>query len=219
MPTAHTRVIAANEYRRERWRNGFGWTREIARIAIDAPHVELDAEDDAWDLRLSIAEIEQDAPFSLFPGIDRELVLLSGAGIVLDFDDAASIPVEPPHGRHAFAGERAVTARLIDGRTHDFNLMSRRAACEATLWHRPLVGPMVIFGDPCSVWCLHVMAGHARFGGQRMPVLEAGDSAILSAGGDRLRQALEGSGEVLLVRASPRSGGPDRDVAADALRI
>ena len=118
MPTAHTRVIAANEYRRERWRNGFGWTREIARIAIDAPHVELDAEDDAWDLRLSIAEIEQDAPFSLFPGVDRELVLLSGAGIVLDFDDAASIPVEPPHGRHAFAGERAVTARLIDGRTH-----------------------------------------------------------------------------------------------------
>ena len=67
---ASTRVIPANEYRRMRWRNGAGWTREI--------HAEPSAED--WTWRLSIAEIEQDAPFSCFPGVDRELVLLSGNG-------------------------------------------------------------------------------------------------------------------------------------------
>ena len=43
-------VIAANEYRRVRWKNGLGWTREILR--------QPDHED--WDWRLSIAEIEQD---------------------------------------------------------------------------------------------------------------------------------------------------------------
>ncbi|QWN00295.1 HutD-family protein [Xanthomonas sp. MLO165] len=75
-----SRVIPATEYRRERWRNQLGWTREILRLG-DA---------DAWSLRLSIAEIEQDAAFSAFPGIDRELVLLQGNGMRLQFGDAAS---------------------------------------------------------------------------------------------------------------------------------
>lgn len=70
-----SRVIPANEYRRERWGNQLGWTREILRLG-DA---------DGWALRLSIAEIEQDATFSAFPGIDRELVLLRGNGIRLTF--------------------------------------------------------------------------------------------------------------------------------------
>lgn len=75
-----SRVIPATEYRRERWRNQLGWTREILRLG----------EADAWSLRLSIAEIEQDAAFSAFPGIDRELVLLHGNGMRLQFGDAAS---------------------------------------------------------------------------------------------------------------------------------
>ncbi|PPT76937.1 HutD-family protein [Xanthomonas arboricola pv. populi] len=75
-----SRVIPATDYRRERWRNQLGWTREILRLG----------EADAWSLRLSIAEIEQDAAFSAFPGIDRELVLLHGNGMRLQFGDAAS---------------------------------------------------------------------------------------------------------------------------------
>lgn len=70
-----SRVIPANEYRRERWRNQLGWTREILRLGDTAQ----------WALRLSIAEIEQDAAFSAFPGIDRELVLLRGSGMRLTF--------------------------------------------------------------------------------------------------------------------------------------
>ncbi|MBO9737801.1 HutD family protein [Xanthomonas axonopodis pv. begoniae] len=70
-----SRVIPANEYRRERWRNQLGWTREILRLGDTAQ----------WALRLSIAEIEQDAAFSAFPGIDRELVLLRGNGMRLMF--------------------------------------------------------------------------------------------------------------------------------------
>lgn len=76
-----SRVIPATDYRRERWRNQLGWTREILRLG-DA---------DAWSLRLSIAEIEQDAAFSAFPGIDRELVLLHGNGMRLRFGDGASV--------------------------------------------------------------------------------------------------------------------------------
>src|SRR5690606_10863682 len=69
MPSA--RILPAAAYRRGRWRNGAGWTRQIhAEPSADATH--------EWDWRLSIAEIESDAPFSSFPGVDRELVLLEG---------------------------------------------------------------------------------------------------------------------------------------------
>ena len=84
------------------------------------------------------------------------------------------------------ACEHAVIGRLTDGRTLDFNLMWRRAVCEATLWHRPLVGPMVTFAKPDSVWCVHLMAGHARSGDAPVAAMHAGDTAILVAGGARL---------------------------------
>ena len=191
---ASTRVIPANEYRRMRWRNGAGWTREI--------HAEPSAED--WTWRLSIAEIEQDAPFSCFPGVDRELVLLSGNGLRLCFDDGQAQVLHPPHQRLRFAGERVVHGELVDGRTEDFNLMWRRDAVRAELWHRPLVGAMAVFVDPGSTWVLHLLAGHARIeGGVSLPALAAGDTALLQGGATRERHLVDGGGEALLVRIDP----------------
>jgi len=187
-------VLPAQTYRRERWKNGAGWTREIARWP----------ETGDWDWRLSIAEIEQDAPFSSFDGIERELVLLSGHGVRLRFDDGRCVQLEPPHGRLRFAGEDVVQGELVDGPTQDFNLMWRRAAIDAQLWHRPLVGPMVIFAEPGSIWFLHLLAGQARFADQsRLPDLAAGDTALFVAGQERLRHVIDGAGEALLIRLQP----------------
>lgn len=204
MPDRLTWSIPANEYRRERWRNQFGWTREIVRMSrqneagLDRP---IPGED--WDWRLSIAEIERDAPFSAFPGIDRELVLLSGNGLRLRFDDGEVHELLPPHDKLRFAGERAVQGELLDGLTHDFNLMWRRDRVRAELWHRPLVGPMVIFAEPGQTWVVHLLSGQARFADDSgLPPLQAGDTAILAAGSARLRNVLEGGGEVLLVRVA-----------------
>lgn len=188
-----SRVIAANEYRRERWKNGAGWTREIVRVP--------DSED--WDWRLSIAEIEQDSPFSLFPGIDRELVLLHGNGLRLSFDDGEVCALQPPHDRLRFAGERKLTGELLDGPTHDFNLMWRRDRINVELLHRPLVGLMLFFTEPGTVWAIHLLAGQARFDETSgLPALWAGDTALLmDAKGDR-RYALEGGGELLAIKLS-----------------
>jgi environmental stress-induced protein Ves len=126
-----SQVISSLDYRRERWRNGLGWTREILR---------LPAQGDDWALRLSVAEIEQDAAFSAFPGVERELVLLQGNGVRLRFEDGRVAEVLPPHGRVRFAGEEALHGELVDGTTHDFNLMWKRELLQAELLHRPLVG-------------------------------------------------------------------------------
>ena len=189
-----SQVLPAHTYRRERWRNGAGWTREIARWP----------EAGDWNWRLSIAEIEQDAPFSRFDGIERELVLLSGHGVRLRFDDGRCVALEPPHGRLRFAGEDAVQGELLDGPTQDFNLMWQRGTVDAQLWHRPLVGPMVIFADPGTTWVLHLIAGQARFADlSGLPDLAAGDTALLVAGEERLRHVVDGAGEALLIRLQP----------------
>jgi environmental stress-induced protein Ves len=193
-----SRVIPANEYRRERWRNGFGWTREI--------HAERPEPSGDWSWRLSIAEIERDAPFSAFPGVDRELVLLHGNGLRLRFDDGQAHLLEPPHGRLRFAGERALTGELVDGPTHDFNLMWRRGAIAAELLHRPLVGPMVFFAEPGTTWALHLLAGEARFdAGSGLPPLRAGDTALLAAP-RRTRHLLDGGGGLLVIRLALSTG-------------
>ena len=196
-PTSdRTRVLPAHLYRRERWKNQRGWTREIARSPAQ----------DEWNWRLSIAEIEEDAPFSRFDGIDRELVLLSGNGLRLRFDDETVEELLPPHDRVRFAGERSVQGELVDGPTQDFNLMWRRDALGAQLWHRPLVGPMVMFVEPGSVWAVHLLAGQARFAdASGLPALAMADTALLVApGAARERFVLDGGGEVLLVRLQQR---------------
>jgi environmental stress-induced protein Ves len=190
-----TRVVASNQYRRERWKNQLGWTREIARSP----------EQGDWDWRLSIAEIEHDAPFSRFDGIERELVLLSGNGLRLRFDDGTAQTLLPPHARARFAGERSVTGELIDGPTQDFNLMWRRDRIDAQLWHRPLVGPMVVFVEPGSVWAVHLLAGQARFAdASGLPDLAMADTALLAGQASRQRHVIDGGGEVLVIRLSAR---------------
>lgn len=192
-----SQVIPANEYRRERWKNGLGWTREIIRVP----------ESDAWQWRLSIAEIERDAAFSAFPGVDRELVLVRGNGLRLRFGDGRCVALEPPHGRLRFRGEDDVHGELVDGLTHDFNLMWRRDAVRAELFHRPLVGPMLFFAEPGVTWAIHLLAGQAAFDvADGLPTLWTGDTALLVSNEGRRRYALQGGGELLAIRIEDPSG-------------
>ncbi len=190
--TAPCRVIPAALYHRERWRNGLGWTREILRLP----------ESGDWQLRLSIAEIEQDAAFSAFPGVERELVLLQGEGLRLRFADGRCETLLPPYQRLRFAGEEEISGELVDGVTQDFNLMWRRDALQAELLHRPLVGSMLFFTEPQAAWTIHLLAGQAEFEGGVLPPMSAGDTAWLGAGA-RQRFALNGGGELLAIRVTP----------------
>jgi environmental stress-induced protein Ves len=197
------RLLRAQDYRRERWRNGAGWTREV--------HAQPSADGDGWDWRLSIAEIDADAPFSACPGVDRELVLLEGNGLRLRFDDGGLVELHPPHERARFAGERALRGELVDGPTRDFNLMWKRDAVDAQLWHRPLVGSMLLFAEPRSIWALHVLAGQARLQDGASIDAAQGDTLLLPGGPDgRRRYPLDGGGELLVIRVLP-IGTPDAD--------
>lgn len=189
-----SRVVPANEYARVRWRNGAGWTREIG--AWPAPG--------DWRWRLSIAEIEQAAPYSAYPGVMRQQWLLQGEGLALAYPDGERAWLAPPYGSARFQGDRAPEAEP-EGRVAVFNLMWRPEAVEVEARHRPLVGAMVCFPAPGETWALHLLAGRAAFAADAgLPPLEAGDTALLSSP-VRRRFLLEGQGELLAISVRDRA--------------
>ena len=99
------------------WRNGGGLTREL---------LAWPAHDD-WSLRISVADIRADGPFSAFPGVDRWFAVLQGNGVVLGLPEGRR-SVEIKDEPLAFRGEAAPHCELQDGATRDLNLMLRREA-------------------------------------------------------------------------------------------
>jgi uncharacterized protein len=113
------RLLRAGDQRRMAWRNGGGETVEVAVHPSDAGT-------DDFEWRVSAATVAADGPFSSFPGVDRTLCVLSGAGIELEIDghgrhrlDAASAPL-------FFPADVPTAARLIGGPVSDLNVMTRR---------------------------------------------------------------------------------------------
>jgi len=111
------------------WKNGGGSTTEITVFPPGATF-----EDFEW--RISLATITQSGPFSVFPGIDRTLTLVDGAGVVLDVGNERRVALSEREPVVAFPGETAVTATVDGGVTTDFNVMTRRTACNHQLERR-----------------------------------------------------------------------------------
>jgi len=127
--TPHTTLLRGVDLVASPWKNGGGVTREVAAWPEGAGL-------DTFVWRVSVADVAQPGPFSRFAGIDRTLVLLSGAGMLLDDAQGYTHALKQPLDNARFKGEAAIEARLVDGPTRDFNLMLRRgaAAGEVEVW-------------------------------------------------------------------------------------
>ena len=103
------------------WRNGGGSTRELLAWAA------AEAKADAWQLRISVAQIAQPGPFSAFPGIERWFAVLRGEGVTLRFGNRRAL-LTPGSEPLRFEGASAPGCELLDGATEDLNLMVRHDA-------------------------------------------------------------------------------------------
>jgi len=162
-PLGHFSIIREHDCPIVPWKNGMGMTREIAVQPSESA-----VDDFLW--RVSVAEVNSAAPFSSFPGIDRHIVLLDGAGFTMTLDDDRMHPLDTPFVPFAFAGESTVAVTLIDGSTRDFNLMVRRtnASGDVDVLHEPGVHWL----DATTV-LLYVARGAVE---TRAGTLQAGDS-------------------------------------------
>lgn len=114
--TAH-RVIRVDDIPPQPWRNGGGWTRELLAWPTAAD----------WRIRVSVADVEADGPFSSFPGVQRLFAVLEGEGVELTIE-GKSVRVTRDSAALRFAGDAETSCRLLDGPTRDLNLMLRAKA-------------------------------------------------------------------------------------------
>ncbi|MFJ1613042.1 HutD family protein [Streptomyces sp. NPDC088251] len=117
------RVLRAADRTATPWKNGGGVTREIAAFPEGAPL-------DAFDWRVSLADVSRDGPFSSFPGVDRTLTVVEGAGMDLVVGGEHHI-VDEPHWPHDFPGDLETYGRLLGGPVANVNVMYRRERTSA----------------------------------------------------------------------------------------
>lgn len=152
-------IVALDSVPAQPWKNGGGTTRELLAWPTPAD----------WLLRLSVARIDRDGPFSAYPGISRWFAVLSGPGVELTWQDRAAhvgTGTAPLH----FDGGDAPGCRLLGGPTEDLNLMLRNDRVRGGLapakageaWHAAAGWRGVYSTEACTLQCHDSTALPAR---------------------------------------------------------
>ena len=127
MPASTT--VRTAEVASQPWRNGGGVTRPLL----------VRPRGDQWQVRVSVADVSVNGPFSRFPGVQRWFAVLDGAGVVLTIGSTEH-RLDAGSDAFSFRGDVAVRCRLVDGPTRDLNLMlngvpgSMRRVVSAESW-------------------------------------------------------------------------------------
>ncbi len=162
-------LLPAAARRWVRWKNGGGLTSEVATGPDGAGGEDFD-----W--RVSIARIERDGPFSMFPGVDRTLIMLAGGPLILSVA-GREIMLRPGDDRFEFDGAEPVEARIESAATV-LNVMTRRGSAAQPETLILAFRPMMI-GDTC----LSALDA-ARFASdETVPLTRPGDAIRLSPNG------------------------------------
>jgi environmental stress-induced protein Ves len=161
-------IIRAADLKAVPWKNGGGATREIAASPKGAAF-------DAFDWRVSVADVSEAGAFSVFEGIDRVLTLIEGAEMVL-VDETGPRHVLARWDSLPFAGETRIAAELPHGPTRDFNLMLRRDRVAGNVTVRREAERLNVARGSVVMVCA---AGEFAVNGER---LSHGDALVLDAG-------------------------------------
>lgn len=178
------------------WRNGGGTTRELFTWPANDRNNPSSAA--AWQLRISVADISADGPFSAFPGVDRWFAVAKGEGVDLQFGTKVhrvNLRSEPL----AFDGAEAPGCQLVRGATRDLNLMCQRDAGVARMVTARIAQS---FTSSAPVQALFTTAALIVQSGGQAPLAVPAWCLMLHTGGDR-RQWQVLSRQVAGPQASP----------------
>jgi len=204
------RVVKFRTYRNMPWRNGKGFTLEIAREPAAGA-------DFAW--RLSLADIDRDGEFSAYPGYRRALVLIAGNALKLTFQGHGSCFLHCARRAARFEGEWKTRCAVPQGRCTDLSLIVRRGS---GLSPRSIVrAPRMLHAEPSAHLALSAQLHAALFllegsvavtesSRARPHTLRARDTLLLPAGSARLlrlRSRTKSGAKLILLRWRPGRAG------------
>jgi len=111
------KIIPPEQFRKIPWKNGKGETTELA--------ISNGGTLENFDWRLSMARVVEDGEFSDFTGYLRNLVLISGNGIELRYDNSNNDRLEKLLAFATFDGGCKTIGILKSGSITDFNLICK----------------------------------------------------------------------------------------------
>jgi environmental stress-induced protein Ves len=142
------RKLSHADYLEMPWKNGGGVTTQLAIYPVDAGL-------DSFSWRISMARVTQSGPFSLFPGIDRSLAVVEGAGLKLSMPGRSVLQIDESSASCAFPGDWNIDSTLVDGAVIDFNVLTRRDAWTHKLERLRLDGKVALEGaDDVFIYCV-----------------------------------------------------------------
>ena len=190
------RIIRNQDLVRVPWKNGGGTTAEVASFPEKSTR-------DSFGWRFSVADVASDGPFSIFPEIDRTLVVVEGAGIEIDVA-GQSRRLDAVSPLLSFPGDAPTQARLLSGPIRDLNVMTRRGR----FGHRTAfvqAGDISPSGDSRAAFLFALDAALGLSVGSAKYVLQPLDALVLDPNDDKV--VLSGPGRAILVEITePETG-------------
>ncbi|MFJ8000722.1 HutD family protein [Streptomyces sp. NPDC096310] len=192
------RVLRAGSRAAVPWRNGGGVTREIASWPENAGTA-------GFDWRISLAEVAGDGPFSVFPGVDRILTMVEGAGMDLTVGGRRR-RVDERYAPASFPGDLPTGCLLLAGPVVNLNVMygRNRTAAEVAVVRGTLPVPAADGGTVVAVAVALetpvVLEPAATRGGTP---LDRYDAAVLMPGSGPMTLHGEGHTALVTLRAVP----------------
>ena len=195
------RILRTADYPTLPWKNGLGVSRVIASNPDAAAH-------DAANWQVGSTDIGIDCPFSSLPGMDRQFMLLSGAGVELRcVDVVAGInlrhAVKEPFNPVAFRGDWQTTCKLFDDPVQVFNVMTRRGRAGAKLTLPRWMGPLLLEQHAGESVIAVLLTGAAQVVGDAAPLLPL-ESVVLDSPEGEMRSVatIGGVARMAVVRLS-----------------
>lgn len=171
MSNASIKIIRRSSFAAIPWKNGGGITHEAIRVPPTG---------DAFQWRVSVAQIDSSGPFSDFSGYQRRMALLQGRGLVLKFGGGERCVLRSAGDCVEFDGATPARCELIDGPCVDLNLMVSKSLRTASRIERLREAQPVTAIDGDTTLIFGIKDPLSLVGGGRIERLEPWDLAILN---------------------------------------
>ncbi len=182
------RIVRASEQVAVPWKNGGGSASAIAGEPEGTGY-------EAFDWRLSGARVEREGPFSLFPHVDRIMLILSSGRLLLRGLASGPVLLTRESAPLAFPGDVTVTAEVPDGQIRNLNLMIDRRRLRASAERLAVASPVSLQAPAGGRLIVYAESGSLSVAGER---LEPDDTLIAHEG-----ITLAGEGRAILLRLEP----------------
>ena len=154
-------LIKESDHQKMPWKNQQGTTSQILISPKGSSLAKLD-----FDYRLSSAPIKSAGPFSPFPGYQRILLPVSGAGFVLNGHPYATFEVAH------FSGDEETYCELLKKEVTDLGLIYHpdRISANVRVLHLPF--PLTLTLEPEKTYLCHLLSGQLAVQGKEVAINE-----------------------------------------------